>query len=221
MRHKHLLLVSFCSLLFLSFGAFLPHYHHDARHPPTISNSSNSEAIESAADISKAVTNIVHRLVRIIYPLLLAVYLKSVNPKFGSLNATQLALAESFAKASVDIWDNVTLEDWGFRLHRVLEDNSPSDPLDPRAAVYDMICEGSSSKNITNDILASDSVCMIQTCGITRSACLTNSTRGNLEDREMSIDKDGGDDEGGGLPRRAITPVEHIRLPEIKPFPES
>jgi hypothetical protein len=143
-----------------------------------------------------------------------------VNPEFRSLNAQQRAQAAAFANTSAKTWGNVTLEAWSFRLHKVLQANSPSDPIDPRAEVYNMICEGSSSKNITDGmLLLSNSVCMIQKCGITPRACLTSSARGNLEDMEMLIDKDKGDDKGGGLLRRAIAEVGIFVYPSSKRFP--
>jgi hypothetical protein len=173
-----------------------------------------------AARDSVVDSDIVHRLVDVLYRLLLAVYPSSVNPEFRSLNAQQRALAAAFANTSAKTWGNVTLEAWSFRLHKVLQANSPSDLIDPRAAVYDMICEGSASKNITDDmLLLSNSVCMTQKCGITPRACLTSSARGNLEDMEMLIDKDKGDDKGRGFLRRTFTMVGHIRLSEFKRFP--
>jgi hypothetical protein len=154
---------------------------HDTRHwhLPTNSDSSDSETIESTSVAAREpVTDpdIFSRLVDVLYPFLLAVYVSSVNANFGSLNADQLAQAEAFAHTSVNTWGNVSLEAWNVRLHQILQANSPSDPLDPRAEVYDMICKASSSKDNTDSMLVlSNSVCLTQKCGITLDACLTSS----------------------------------------------
>jgi hypothetical protein len=220
MRHQHLLLISFCSLLLSSFGTIHAGdraYSHHTRHLPTTSNSSNSEMIENTANASK---DVIDRIVRVVHALLLAKYMNSLNPNFGSLNAIQLALAKRFADASADIWGNATLKAWSFRLHQVLQANTLSDPIDAQAQVYNMICEGSESKNNTIGMLVlSNSVCMTHKCGITPSACLTNSARGNLEDMEELIDGDKEDGERGGFLRRTILDVGNIRRFQFKRFP--
>jgi hypothetical protein len=191
---------------------------YDTHHLPTNSDSSNSEMIETTANTSVAVDpNIVRRIVKVLYPLLLAVYLKAVNPKFGFLNAVQLAQAEAFARTSVDTWGNVSLLALSARLHLFLQSYPRADP---RAEVEAMICAGPNSNRETLEILVfSDTVCMAQNvmeCDITPSACLTSSARGNLEDVEASIDEDEGDNES--LKREIDGWVGNFRLVEFKRF---
>jgi hypothetical protein len=192
------------------------------------SDSNNSETIDSTANTlilareSMPDPDIITRLVNVFYPLLLAVYENMVDPNVGSLNADQLAMIDAFNRTSAKTWDNVSLEAWSVRLHLYLQGNSLSDPLDPRAEISNMLCEASTSNNNTNGMLVlSNSVCMIQKCGITPNACLRSSARGSLEDTEVLIDEDGGDDEGGGLPRREFVEVVYVHLSEFKRFSDT
>ena len=168
------------------------------------------ETIEGAliAARSPAIDPIVfHLLVSQVYYILEKFFIHGVNPNFGYLEGVDLAMAQALVLALSSTWGNVTIGEWSQRLHYIIQANTAIDPLDPLAEVEAMICEGSSTKTITDGILLlSKTACTTNTCGVTPSTCSPHSARGNLGDG-ASIDKDERDNGGSGLLRRAFEMV--------------
>ena len=99
-------------------------------------------------------------------------------------------------------------------MHYILEANSASDPVDPLAYVEAMMCEGATTKDITDGMLVlSNSVCMPQTCGVTPNGCVSRLNDRSLEKMETLIDSD---DEDDRLLRRYISSVRNICLSKFK-----
>lgn len=190
-----------------SLGVLTPDFpaNPDISDSKTIGSTANTSIMARGSPIDN---DTLIRLIRTIYPLLMAIFVHTINPKFLSLTPKQLAEAQAFAHVSATTWGNASLVTWAWRLHEAQQRYGILDPLDPRADVLNMICEGPESNTETLGILTLlSSVCMTQSSDCTNpSNCLLNSTSRSFEA------------EGGGSLRRQISEVSTAHLlSELKP----